>query len=79
MSNLTDEIIAFLKTLTFDTSVDIRYAQSKQEPSYPMITVQEINNSTKLLLGGEERYANIGYDINIFSKDTKTYYLNKEK
>ena len=58
-----------------DTNIIYQYTLTKQEIHIDKLEKelndlnQEINNSTKLLLGGEERYANIGYDINIFSKD----------
>jgi len=69
VKSLNNEIINFLKTVPFDVIVNVRKANSKSTPIYPLITVSEIENSTRTLLQGIERYANIGFQINIFSKD----------
>ena len=70
MKNLVDDLITFLNTLTFsDTVKDIREAYSKKKPVYPMISVDEINNATRTALVGEERLSNLGYQIDVYSKD----------
>lgn len=69
MKNLVNEIITFIETLTFDYTVEVRKANSKKVPSYPMITVQETNNATRTHINGQEIYSTLGYQFDIFGKD----------
>lgn len=69
MKSLTNEIIDFLKTLTYEVTVTVRSSENKATPKYPMITVSEINNATRMALHGAERFSDISYQINVFSKD----------
>lgn len=69
MISLKNNIQDFIKTISFDYSVTVRPSHSKLEPTYPMITVQEIDNSTQQSINGQEQYANVGYQINIYGKD----------
>lgn len=69
MKNLVSEIVTYLKSQTFSPVPEIRDAYSKKVPTYPMIVVQEIDNSNRVSLLGQEILSNLGYQIDIFSKD----------
>lgn len=70
MKNLVDEIVATLNNVSYPFTVkSIRASYSKKTPVYPMIVVNEVDNSTRLAIKGDERWSNIGYQIDIFSKD----------
>lgn len=70
MLNLVNEIVTQLNSLTYQVTIkSIRPSYSKSPPVYPMIIVDENNNSTRMALKGEERLANLAYQIDIFSKD----------
>lgn len=67
MTSIKQQIISYLKSLDLD--ITVRKAYSVSTPKYPMVTVQEISNSTRQAIHGEEQYANLGYQINIYAKD----------
>lgn len=70
MKNLVDEIVTYLNTLSYDVTIkSIRGSYSKASPVYPMVIVDENDNSSRFSLKGEERLSNLGYQIDIFSKD----------
>jgi hypothetical protein len=69
MKNLVLELVTYLNTLSYPVTVKARTAYSKAKPTYPMIVVDEIDNTTRIALKGEERFATLGYQIDIFSKD----------
>lgn len=70
MKSLLDEVLATLSGLTYPVTIkSVRPSYSKLAPVYPMIVVEEVNNSTRLALNGEERLADVVYQIDVFSKD----------
>ncbi len=70
MKSLVDEIITGLQRETFSVTIkSIRSAYSKLAPEYPMIAVSEIENSNRTSILGKERFSDLGYQIDIFSKD----------
>lgn len=69
MKNLVNEIVAHLKTLSYGQTVEVRSVYSKKPPVYPMVTVDEIDNATRMALKNEERLSNLGYQIDIYSGD----------
>ncbi len=66
---LLSDIKDYLKTLEYDYDVTVRPSNSKLTPTYPLITVDEIDNSVKQSINGVEKYSNIAYQIDIYSKD----------
>lgn len=70
MKNLVDKIILGLQGESFSVTIkSIRSAYNKLPPEYPMIVVNEIENTNNLSILGEERFSNLGYQIDIFSRD----------
>jgi len=69
MLSLEVELKDHLKTLTYPYDVTVRPSYSKLSPSYPMVTIQEIGNTTRQAISGTEKYADIAYQVDIFSKD----------
>lgn len=70
MKNLVNELVTHLKNLEYPVIIKaIRDSHSKANPVYPMIVVDEVNNSSRFALKGEERLSNLVYQIDIFSKD----------
>ena len=70
MKSLVDEIVTGLQGETFSVTIkSIRSAYSKLAPEYPMIAVSEIENSNRTSILGKERFSDLGYQIDIFSKD----------
>ncbi len=71
MVELTDEIIEKLKSHVFPIPIkDVREPFSTKEPVYPMITVNNMRNSTKLQLQGEEIWSRQSYRFEIYARDT---------
>lgn len=66
---LQNDIVAHLKTLTYSYDVTIRPSNSKLTPVYPLVIIDEIDNSVKQAIHGEEKYSNVAYQIDIFTKD----------
>lgn len=70
MKNLLDEVKAVLEAQTYPVTVkSIRPSYSKLTPSYPMVIIDEVNNTTRLAVNGEEILSDVTYQIDIFSKD----------
>lgn len=70
MKNLLDEVKTVLEAQTYPVTVkSIRPSYSKLTPSYPMVIIDEVNNTTRLAVNGEEILSNVTYQIDIFSKD----------
>jgi hypothetical protein len=66
---LLDDIKNHLKTLTYNYDVTVRPSNSKLTPTYPLITIDEIDNSVKQSINGVEKYSRVTYQIDIYSKD----------
>jgi len=69
MLNLESDIYTYLKSLAYSYDVTVRRANRKLTPVYPMITIQEIDNSTSVAIHGTEKRSNISYQIDVFAKD----------
>lgn len=70
MKDLVTEIKSTLSGISYPVQIkSIRSAYSKLAPVYPMIVVQEVNNTTRTALLGNERLSNLTYQIEVFSKD----------
>jgi len=70
MKSLTDEIIALLRLQTYPVTVKtIVEGYPKSAPLYPAITVHEFDNSSRQVLNGEELFADLAYQIEIYAKD----------
>ena len=70
MKNLLDEVKTVLLAQAYPVTVQsIRPSYSKLTPAYPMVIIDEVNNTTRLAVNGEEILSGITYQIDIFSKD----------
>lgn len=70
MKNLLDEVKTVLLAQAYPVTVQsIRPSYSKLTPAYPMVIIDEVNNTTRLAVNGEEILSDITYQIDIFSKD----------
>lgn len=71
MISITNEIIEYLKEQDdyFIKPKDIRDSYSDEKPVFPMILVDEVINNTQQMIKGHEIYSNIGYKIEIYTKD----------
>lgn len=66
---LLSDIKDHLKSLTYDYDATVRPSNSKLTPTYPLIIIDEIDNSVKQSINGVEKYSNVAYQIDIYSKD----------
>ena len=67
MKNLLDEVKTVLEAQTYPVTVkSIRPSYSKLAPAYPMVIIDEVNNTTRLAVNGEEILSDITYQIDIF-------------
>lgn len=66
---LLNDIKDHLKSLDYNYDVTVRPSNSKLTPTYPLITIDEIDNSVKQSINGVEKYSRVTYQIDIYSKD----------
>lgn len=69
MISLEDELVTYLTSLAYPINVSIRSAYSKLSPTYPLITVNEVDNRTLKALLGEEYLSSLMVQVDIYSKD----------
>ena len=70
MKSLVAEVLETIENVTYPVTVkSVREPYSKLAPAYPMVIVDEVNNTTLLALKGEERLSSVVYQVEVFSKD----------
>lgn len=70
MVNITDEIIEKLESHEFTIPVeDVRDMYSTKNPVYPMIAIDEINNSPYVQTLGKEKISDLSYRFEIYTRD----------
>lgn len=72
MVSIKDEIQNLLKEHSdfIIKPLDVRDSYSDEKPVFPMILVDETINTSSQVIHGEEIYANIGYKIECYAKDS---------